>query len=476
MPGWQLIQRFSYTSLGLIALIVITLGWVTATSLTQSMLEREKTLTVSYIERVVSGRIPAADLRAAHQLRLESTALRHVAEELTFLPEVVRLKIYDPRGTIIWSDVVDLVGKNFQHDQAVRTSLHGQIVVELEQITSTPEHQFEHPHYRELMSMYVPIRDAATGELLAVFEVYKYPLGLYRLLRQGRFNLWTVAIVGGIVLFLGQFGLVVGAARTINRQYRDVAQHATALEHTNTRLRETQQQLVQAERFAALGEVTAAVAHGIRNPLGNIRLVAQEMREGLGAHDPLRAPLADIMAQVDLLEARMRAFLSTARPFDLILTSTQLDALIDTTVEGMRQQLVEHRVRVDIDTAGEALLVQCDQVKMAEALQILLRNSLEAGAQTITIRTCPLADDRGRRGVQLCLIDNGKGLPAGATERLFQPFYTTKPQGTGLGLVIAKKIIDAHGGHLTLEAHAPHGTRATVWLPDSGDSPKEASA
>jgi two-component system sensor kinase FixL len=67
--------------------------------------------------------------------------------------------------------------------------------------------------------------------------------------------------------------------------------------------------------------------------------------------------------------------------------------------------------------------------------------------------------------VQLHIIDDGAGLPPDAADRLFQPFFTTKTHGIGLGLVIARKIIDAHGGHLTLEAHVPRGTKATVWLP-----------
>jgi len=345
MPGWRLIRRFACMSLGLIGLIAAALGWVTTSYLPRSMLEREKTLTVDYIARVVRARISPAQLRAAQQLRGESAALQRLTEEFILLPEVVRVKIYDPQGTIIWSDVAELIGKNFHDDHAVRESLQGRVVVELEQMTSTLEHQFEHPHYSELTSIYVPIRDDDTGELLAVFEIYKYPLFLYRLIRQGRFVLWIVVLAGGGLLFLGQFGLVVGAGRMINRQYSDMQRHTDTLEHINARLQDMQTQLVEAERFAALGEVTAAVAHGIRNPLGNIRLVTQEILEELEPHHPFREPLAEIITQVDFLEARLRSFLNTARPFDLSLTPLRLTALIDTVLEGMGQHFVEPRTR-----------------------------------------------------------------------------------------------------------------------------------
>ena len=464
MPGWRFIRHFVYMSLGSIGLIAAALGWVTTSYLTRSMLEREKTLTVDYIERIVRRRISPAELRAAHQLRAESTALQRVAADLFLLPEVVRVKIYDLQGTIIWSDIAELIGKNFHDDHAIHESLQGRVVVELEQMTSTPEHQFEHPHYSELTSIYVPIRDD-TGELLAVFELYKHPLFLYQLIRQGRFVLWMAVLAGGGLLFLGQSGVVFRARRTIDRQYNDLQLHATALEHMNACLQATQTQLVEAERFAAIGEVTAAMAHGIRNPLSNIRLVTQDLLEGLEPHHPFQEPLTDVITQVDFLETRLRSFLSTARMCDLSMTPLRLAVLINLVLEGMEQCLVKRGVQMAVETAEHHLVVHGDAGRLAEALQVMLTNSLEAGAHTITIVEQQGEDDIAGPGVQLHIIDDGAGLPPDAADRLFQPFFTTKTHGIGLGLVIARKIIDAHGGHLTLEAHVPRGTKATVWLP-----------
>jgi len=224
--------------------------------------------------------------------------------------------------------------------------------------------------------------------------------------------------------------------------------------------------LVEAERFAAMGEVTAAMAHGIRNPLSNIRLVTQELLEGLEPHHPFQQPLTDVITQVDFLETRLRSFLSTARMFDLSLTPLRLAGLINMALEGMEHCFVKRDVRGAVEATEHHPVIHGDAVKLAEALQVLLTNSLEAGAHTITIVAQQGGDDAAGPGVQLHIIDDGAGLPPDAEDRLFQPFFTTKTYGTGLGLVIAKKIIDAHGGHLTLETHAPRGTKATVWLPD----------
>jgi two-component system sporulation sensor kinase A len=142
-------------------------------------------------------------------------------------------------------------------------------------------------------------------------------------------------------------------------------------------------------------------------------------------------------------------------------------------LESMEQGFVKRGVQVAIETAEHHTVIHGDTVKLAEVLQVILTNSLEAGAHTITIVEQQGQDDAVAPGVQLHIIDDGAGLPPDAADRLFQPFFTTKTHGTGLGLVIAKKIIDAHGGHLTLEAHVPRGTRATVWLPGQGNPTEE---
>ena len=150
------------------------------------------------------------------------------------------------------------------------------------------------------------------------------------------------------------------------------------------------------------------------------------------------------------------------------------------TVGGHRFRLT-HPEKVLYPETGttKADVIHGDAVKLAEALQVMLTNSVEAGAHTITIVEQQGGDDavspcvQLHIGVQLHIIDDGAGLPSDAANRLFQPFFTTKTHGTGLGLVIAKKIIDAHGGHLTLEAHTPCGTKAMVWLPSRHNSPEE---
>jgi signal transduction histidine kinase len=98
-------------------------------------------------------------------------------------------------------------------------------------------------------------------------------------------------------------------------------------------------------------------------------------------------------------------------------------------------------------------------------LQALLSNSIEAGAHRITLKGEPVVSGAKEQGVRLHIIDDGPGLSTGGAESLFKPFFTTKSFGTGLGLYLAKKVIESHGGSLSLQSHIPHGVEGIIWLP-----------
>lgn len=244
--------------------------------------------------------------------------------------------------------------------------------------------------------------------------------------------------------------------------FRPMSMHVVERKRAEEALKQAQ---VQAERLAATEEVIAAVAHGIRNPLGNIRLVSQEMLEVLDPVAPLREPLGEIIEQVDVLEARLRSFLNTTKPFDVFLTSSPIAVLVDAAIEGIRQRVAKQGVTVSLDFDAAPALVSCDAVRIEEALQELLVNSIEAGADHISIAGQQGQDHMQQPWIRLTIEDNGTGVAPDAVDKIFRPFFTTKPLGTGLGLVAAKKIIEAHGGTLTLDTRHGRGTMATILLP-----------
>lgn len=457
-----LVPRFVLISLASIGMGAALFGWLAGTFLMRSLLDREKVVTVRHIERVVAAGIPLEALR-----RISTQVgpdLPRVAHELLRLPDAVRIKVYDRVGTIVWSDEPALIGQNFVYEHAVKNALAGMVMASLEEIHDTPEHAYEAGRFRELTSIYVPVRDPEHGHVLAVFELYKHPELFMAAIRQGQRMVWLIAVAVGILLVAAQISLVLRAARTLTRQRTELEDRATELGVAHAEVHSAHAQLVRSEKLAALGEVAVAIAHGLRSPLANVRAVAQETLEAIPSRDPMREPLEDIMSQVDRLEARMRNLLSSTVPFGLATARETVPDVVREVLTSMQRRLDEASARVELDLPSGLPDVVWDRVKVQQALQELLTNSLEAGARLIRVRgretngTHPAAID-------LEITDDGSGLAPGVQERAFEAFFTTKSRGTGVGLATVRRVAEAHAGTVSIGPGADGGARLILSLP-----------
>jgi len=225
-------------------------------------------------------------------------------------------------------------------------------------------------------------------------------------------------------------------------------------------IRRTQRELVRKERLAALGEVAAAVAHGIRNPLASIQAAAEVGREDLPEDSALSETLDDIVAEVGRLESRIRAVLDFAHPFEPRLARGNLNGFITGFADGVRKRLPETvRIHVALDPAVPAM--EFDRAHMQEVLEALVVNAVEAmdGNGQVTIGSTLEHDNDTGRSVMLSVADTGSGIEASRIRRIFDLFYTSKPSGTGIGLAMAKRLVEAHGGKI--EVASQPGQRTT---------------
>jgi signal transduction histidine kinase len=465
MARSRLVVWYLVSSLAAVAVATALFGGLAGEYLTRRMLDREQRVTVAYVERVVAGELPVEQLRALSSAGV-GASLGAVAEGLLRLPEAVRVKVFDGRGTVVWSDAAGIVGQNFAADPNVQRSLQGRAVIALERMDPRPEHTTETGRYDELTCVYVPIRDPEHGVVLAVFEIYKLPDVLLASLRGDRRVLWGLAVGVGTLLSLAQLALVWRAARTIDRQHVELGRRAGALQDANAELRAAQERIVARERLAAVGETAVAVAHGLSNPLASIRALAQESSALLGKNDPdaARPAVEEIVGQVDRLAARLRALLASTRPLPLDRQATTPREVIDEAVRGVRHRLDSAGVRVSVQGADVGRAVSWDTVTMQQVVQELLVNALEAGARRIEITVA--ADDGA---VLVTVRDDGAGLAPSVQARAFEPFVTAKPEGTGMGLAMVRRVAEAHGGRAAIApAPAGAGTVVTLRLPVAG--------
>ncbi len=224
--------------------------------------------------------------------------------------------------------------------------------------------------------------------------------------------------------------------------------------------------LEQAQRLAALGRMAAGLAHEIRNPLAGVKGAAQYLQ-----HEQLptasKEMLQVIIDEVNRLDIVVSQFLDYARPFELQVRPEYVNALVAHALAVLRAQGLPERVVVDEDLAGDIPRVMVDAPRLSQVLLNLLKNALEAmpDGGTLTVRTRTRTGRGGAPEVEIAIADTGVGIAAEDLDNLFIPFFTTKRGGTGLGLPICQRIVEAHGGELDVTSRSGQGSTFLVRLP-----------
>jgi signal transduction histidine kinase len=273
------------------------------------------------------------------------------------------------------------------------------------------------------------------------------------------------------------------AAMVVNR-FSQQSQHQTQLyrelaerlAETNRRLEQAQAEARRSERLAALGQLSAGLAHEIRNPLGVIKGSAEMLTQKLQASDELARELAGyISTEVNRLSALVTEFLDFARPLHAQVHPANLIALLDRVLQVVAGRFKDKPVRVERHYASGLPLVPLDESLCEQAFLNLVQNAYEAmqdqnkdqvkdGGGTLRVDV-QLATQNERKGVELRLADNGPGVPKELREEIFNPFVTTKKTGVGLGLSIVSKIVDGHHGSIRVENAPEGGAVFTLFFP-----------
>lgn len=240
---------------------------------------------------------------------------------------------------------------------------------------------------------------------------------------------------------------------------------AQQLSEANENLQKAEAAIRRSERLAALGQLTAGLAHELRNPLGTIRASAEVLNRTLPPDQNVNRELAGfITEEVDRTNSLVTRFLEFARPLHLKLAPVNLNEILDRVA----LELSRRQPRVDVmlhkNYEPELPPAPVDRELMERVFYNLLVNATEASAagSTITLKT------RSSDGmVEAAVIDRGSGIDPLQRENIFNPFFTTKTDGVGLGLAIVSKIVDEHGGRMVVESEPSQGSVFRVILPAS---------
>lgn len=291
--------------------------------------------------------------------------------------------------------------------------------------------------------------------LLPIFidwNVYQMPPGLISIMFL-RISFYT------IVAFV-----VYQQAKAKRDEMQRTQEAAEQLAASNRSLRDAQASLRRSERLAALGQLTAGLAHELRNPLGTIKGSAEMLMKGTMQSRPeVMSEMAGyIGSEVDRMNGLVSSFLDFARPLLAKPVNAELRPIIEEIVKQQSELADRAGVDVLVEMGEDTLAFSFDPDLLKVALSNLLQNAIQASSagQTVAIRAT-----EAQENIMIFVADHGHGIQKEQLETIFNPFFTTKSQGIGLGLPIVSKIVDEHHGRINVFSEVGKGTTFEIALP-----------
>lgn len=410
--------------------------------LTEYMLQRDAEVSAEFVQSIVRAERTStyfADPGMAISRGLLESFFNHVAQ----LPGVVRANVFSADGTVIWSSDAEMLGRRFADNKDLQAALRGHVTVETG-TDAKEEHLALDPRGQRFVESYLPVRDEAGRRIVGVVEIYRHPEALFRAIDEGVRLIWIAAALGAGLLYVALFSIAARAQRILARQQR---------------------LLVEAEAFAAIGAVASAVAHGIRNPLASIRSSAElglvEDAEGR------RGCLVDIQREADRMDRWVRDLLLQLRGEAVLPGAVDVNQILAECARGFAMAAARQGIAMRIEPAAVPA-VRAEASALGHAVDNLLANAIEAMPEGGSLRLATALVSQGRE-VEIVIADTGGGLPNAPPAR-GALFHSTKPRGTGLGLLLTSRILQRYAGTLSLRSSPGHGTTAVIRLPVAAEA------
>ena len=454
-------QAFSATRwfavLGLIAISAVSIGTASVLSriMADRMLHRDGVVSMEFVQ----GLLKTQDIQPFFQIHMQEknpagteialpardSRLEQFFAQIAAMPNVLHANVYNVEHRVIWSSNTSAKDRIMPDNEELDEALEGKLVIESSagNLTSPtkPEHFFlDKPHER-FVENYIPVFDAQKKTILGVVEIYKSPAPIFATIDTLIRWIWLCALLNGALLFVSLFWIMRRAERVMRHQQR---------------------QLVANESMVAVGEMAAAVAHGIRNPLASIRTSAELWADVKS--DDAQEQAQDIVSEVDRLELWVRSLLTYANQGRAKLESIDLNDMVTMAVEGYQRELARLNIQTKFELYEGMPRIIGDSGLLVQMLNSLIANAIEAMPRggTFAMRS-RLAENK--QSIELEISDNGVGMAPEQLQKIFQPFSTSKRKGLGLGLALVKRTMERIGGSIRIASQIGRGTQATLVFP-----------
>jgi signal transduction histidine kinase len=441
---FDLMRRFLLLSLISVCVTSVMSGYLLSRFLTERMLQRDAEVTRDFVQSIVQ-----IELAKGYSLDdpTASGDLLEFFKHIGSMPDVARANVYGKDTTLIWSSDQRLVqGRKYGENPELAEALEGELAIESGVVGHEDRPKDEHAQLGQksmrFVETYVPLRHGKSNAIIGVVEVYRIPNALYQTIDDGIRLIWMIAIGAGLLLYATLFWIVRRADQLIRCQ---------------------QERLIESETMGAVGEMASAVAHGVRNPLASIRSSAELWQSTPDAAGVESAN--DIISEVHRLEQWIRELLTYSQPRDYRPEPVDARPLVEQCVAGFARDARRRLVTIEASLPETFPKIRANAALLAQVLNNLVSNALEAmppegGRITIDATVAP-----GRKQVELRVSDTGAGIAAADISKIFQPFFTTKAKGLGVGLTLVRRIVRRFGGGLDIDSTPGRGTVITLNLP-----------
>lgn len=242
----------------------------------------------------------------------------------------------------------------------------------------------------------------------------------------------------------------------------EIGDLALAFNQMTQELKQSRDKLIQAERLATAGKMSTSFAHEIRNPLSSMRMLSQMLMQNAEMSAEQRQSLQYILEEIERIDNIVKGLMDFARPATLNLEQQPLTPALQAVLDLMEANITHHQIQLVLELAPDFSDFQFDSDKIKQAFMNVVLNAMEAMPQggTLTVATLKQEDD-----VCIKVADTGIGISEEDIEHLFEPFFTRKDKGTGLGLANVKRILEEHGGTVEIASTLGEGTTVSLWLP-----------
>ena len=451
-------RLFATISFVMIIAMVVGTGVIQAPFFRQSMIDREAAIVQDMVYALtVDQDVSALDMQnytdGEARQRFDRTF-----KTLVNLPDTARIKVFNGENTIIWSDDPALVGTRLTgHPDRLAYAMQGRVQAVFNAAMNKFDTSDQGRHSEGTIECYVPIFSHTTArpetQVIGVLSLYRNPHDLNQTIQRGLYLLWAVIGGGGLILFL-----------VLYKVFSVVYRRQQAAESELSKLTSEHERVVQIEKMSAMGELVGEIAHQLNNPLvGVINLSQLAQRE---INDPSR--VAELLTEVSKAGTECRDIVQRILRINQISRSTLLPTNIKDLVQDtitFCHQSIDVRHAVDFSAPEQPVTLNVDAVLMRQALFNLIHNAILSAPGSPVRVTLTLTERAHLAGAQLSVADAGPGFTPETAAKLFKPFFTTRSNGTGLGLSVAQHIAMKHGGVVLAENLPEGGARFSIWLP-----------